>query len=207
MATYTVDNTFTADTTAIASEVNQNFTNVLDALNSFDAANLTGTISLARISDLTATQMASTFFLDEDNMASNSATAVSSQQAIKAYADTKEATIVTQTTANVWGARVTTDSLSATLIKDTVYRAQCDGIVTVYRGQSGGTDSVSAGYSNSSNPPTGTTLAARGTTGLSNKQGGFSMHVRKNDYWTVTMTNVTPAIYWLPFGTGDSVAQ
>lgn len=83
--TYTVTSSFAADTTALASEVNQNFTDVLTALNSFDAANLTGTIALARISDLTATQMASTFFLDEDAMTSNSATAVSSQQAIKAY--------------------------------------------------------------------------------------------------------------------------
>lgn len=87
MATYTVTNSFSADTTAIASEVNQNFTDVLTALNSFDAANLTGTISLARISNLTYTQMSSAFFKDEDDMASNSATAVSSQQALKAYID------------------------------------------------------------------------------------------------------------------------
>ena len=84
--TYTVTTSFSADTTAIASEVNQNFTDILDALNNgFDATNLTGTIALARISDLTATQMASTFFLDQDAMGSNSATAVASQQSIVAY--------------------------------------------------------------------------------------------------------------------------
>jgi hypothetical protein len=77
--------TFTADTTAIASEVNSNFTLAFNALNSFDITNCTGTIDLARISDLTSTQMASTFFLDEDNMASDSATAVASQQSIKAH--------------------------------------------------------------------------------------------------------------------------
>lgn len=83
--TYTVTTSFSADTTAIASEVNQNFTDVLTALNALDAANLTGTIALARISNLTSSQMASTYFKDEDDMASDSATAVSSQQAIKAH--------------------------------------------------------------------------------------------------------------------------
>lgn len=83
--TYSVTTSFSSDTTAIGSEVNQNFTDVLTALNSFDITNTTGTIALARISDLTATQMASTFFKDEDNMASDSATAVASQQSIKAH--------------------------------------------------------------------------------------------------------------------------
>lgn len=86
MATYTVTNTFSANTTAVASQVNQNFTDILTALNAFDAANLTtGTLSVSRIANLTSAQMATTFFLDEDNMASDSATAVASQQSIKAY--------------------------------------------------------------------------------------------------------------------------
>jgi hypothetical protein len=83
--TYTVTTSFSADTTAVASEVNQNFTDVLAALNSFDITNCTGTIALARISSLTSSQMSSAFFKDEDDMASDSATAVSSQQAIKAH--------------------------------------------------------------------------------------------------------------------------
>lgn len=95
--TYTVTTTFSANTTAIASEVNQNFTDVLTALNSFDATNLTGTIALARISDLTSTQMASAFFKDEDDMSSNLDTAVASQQSVKAYADTVAAAAMTPT--------------------------------------------------------------------------------------------------------------
>lgn len=87
MATYTVTTSFSANTTAIASEVNQNFTDVLTALNALDAANLTGTIALARISNLTSSQMAAAFFKDEDDMASNSATAVASQQSLKKYVD------------------------------------------------------------------------------------------------------------------------
>ena len=85
MATYTVTTSFSANTTAIASEVNQNFTDVLTALNALDAANLTGTIALARISNLTSSQMAAAFFKDEDDMASDSATAVASQQSVKAH--------------------------------------------------------------------------------------------------------------------------
>jgi len=84
--TYTVTNTLAVDTTAIASEVNQNFTDVLTALNAFDAANLSsGTVPLARISGLTTTQFAATTFYDEDDMASDSATAMASQQSIKAH--------------------------------------------------------------------------------------------------------------------------
>ncbi len=90
--TYTVTNTFVTSTTAVASEVNQNFTDVLAALNSLDAGNLgSGTITLARISGLTSTQMSASYFLDEDDMSSNSATAVASQQSLKAYVDTQDA--------------------------------------------------------------------------------------------------------------------
>lgn len=86
--TYSVTNTFTADTTAVASEVNANFQNILDAINAFDAANLSsGTLPLARISGLTSTQMSSALFKDEDDMASDSATAVASQQSVKYYVD------------------------------------------------------------------------------------------------------------------------
>jgi hypothetical protein len=57
--TYTVTNDFTADTTAVADDVDQNFTDVLTALNAFDASNLgSGTVPLARISALTVSQIA-----------------------------------------------------------------------------------------------------------------------------------------------------
>jgi len=73
MATYTVTNTFTADTTAVASEVNQNFTDVLTALNAFDASNLaSGTVPLARISGLTVAQLAaSTLVTEAEGIESN----------------------------------------------------------------------------------------------------------------------------------------
>ncbi len=105
MATYTVTNSFSADTTAIASQVNQNFTDVLTALNSFDAANLTGTIAVARISDLTTSQFATNVVDTDDTLAADSDTRLVSQSAVKSYIDTNTVqTVNTQTGAVATGA-------------------------------------------------------------------------------------------------------
>lgn len=71
--TYTVTNSFSADTTAIASQVNANFTDILTAINALNAGNLTsGTIALARISGLTVTQLAAaTLVLESEGIESN----------------------------------------------------------------------------------------------------------------------------------------
>ncbi len=98
MATYTVTNTFVADTTAVASEVNQNFTDVLAALNSFDASNLgSGTVPLARISGLTTTQFAANVVDTDGTLSANSDTRLSSQKAIKTYTDAAPAAQMTPT--------------------------------------------------------------------------------------------------------------
>ncbi len=78
------------DDNILATHINSEVDAILVALNDFDASNCkkSGTsIPLANITNLTSTQMAAAFFKDEDDMASNSATAVSSQQAIKAFVD------------------------------------------------------------------------------------------------------------------------
>ena len=86
--TYTVTNDFTVNTTAVADQVDANFTDILNAINALDAGNLaSGTVALARISGLTSTQCASDFFKDEDSFASASATNVYSGESIKAYVD------------------------------------------------------------------------------------------------------------------------
>jgi hypothetical protein len=89
--TYTVDNTFTAGTTAVASEVNANFTNLLNALNlNLDASNLsTGTIALARISGLTTSQFAANVIDTDDALSADSDTRIASQSATKSYVDGK----------------------------------------------------------------------------------------------------------------------
>ena len=98
MATYTITNTFVADTTAVASEVNQNFTDVLTALNSFDASNLSsGTVPLARISGLTTTQFAANVVDTDGTLAANSDTRLISQKAGKTYIDAAPSAQMTPT--------------------------------------------------------------------------------------------------------------
>ncbi len=78
------------DDTIAATHINSEIDYIIAALNDFDASNCkkSGTsIPLGNITGLTSSQMAAAFFLDENNMASNSATAVSSQQAIKKFVD------------------------------------------------------------------------------------------------------------------------
>ena len=87
--TYSVTNTFAADTSAVATQVNTNFTDVLAALNSFDASNLSsGTLPLARIAGLTTTQFAANVIDTDGTLAANSDTRIASQKAGKTYTDT-----------------------------------------------------------------------------------------------------------------------
>lgn len=84
--TYTVTHTFVADTTAVASEVNQNFTDVLSALNALDASNLSSnTVPLARIAGLTTTQFAANVIDTDDTLAADSDTRIASQSATKTF--------------------------------------------------------------------------------------------------------------------------
>lgn len=139
--TYTVTTTFATDTTAVASQVNQNFTDVLTALNSFNASNLdsTTTVPLTCISGLTSSQCAAAFFKDEDAMTSDSATAVSSQQAIKAYVTTQIDATAGSTTFNP----LTEDSAAGS-----------DGVTRLSNGLriARGTQTVSAGAEDTVSP-------------------------------------------------------
>ena len=86
------------DDTLLAAHINSEIDAILVALNDFDASNCkkSGTsIPLANINNLTSTQMAAAYFKNEPDMASNSATSVSSQQAIKAYVDAAPAAAMT----------------------------------------------------------------------------------------------------------------
>jgi hypothetical protein len=193
MATYTVENSFSADTTAIASQVNQNFTDVLEALNSFDAANLTGTISLARISNLTSTQMSSAFFKDEDDMSSNSATAVSSQQALKAYVDDQVLEL---------GAYTRQDDDSNNMVKAHAYRANQDGFVTAVMDSSGVNQSI-LGYVHTTDDPAGVGIAMGFQTAYATGIGlSIMFPVRSGQYFEITDNSGNePVIYWHPVGT------
>jgi hypothetical protein len=89
---FSVTNDFTAGTDAIASEVNQNFTDIEAELNAFptDGTLKDGAVSTtAKLANgiITTAKFAATAFYDTDAMTENSATACASQQSIKAYVD------------------------------------------------------------------------------------------------------------------------
>ena len=164
------------------------------AVNDGDDDDTPSKVALTISSDGKIVVAESLLFLDEDDMATDSAVQAPTQQSVKAFAEPK---ILTQATAGLFGPRTANDTTPAALVKDVVYLAQCDGTITLYRAHSG-TDSVETGYTDSSNPPT-TVVRARTTSSLTYKQGGFSMQVIKGEYVKLTCNGITPTIYWLTF--------
>lgn len=178
--TYTITNSFTAGTTAVASQVNQNFTDILTAINGLDAANLTSnSVPLARISGLTTTQFAANVVDTDDTLAADSDTRLPSQSAVKDY--------VTNTIAaeldNVFGAW-------ASKTNDTSYLAASDGFVCAL----GGLGEDVTGYTDSSDPPTTVRIWGWANAGA---KDSVTMPVRKSDYWKITGAST---VYWLPIG-------
>ena len=95
---FSTTNDFTAGTNAVASEVNQNFTDIETELNAFptDGTLSDGAVSTtAKLANsiITTAKFASTAFYDTDAMTQDSATACASQQSIKAYVDTSVAAV------------------------------------------------------------------------------------------------------------------
>lgn len=121
----------------------------------------------------------------------------------KAYSDTKEPKLVTQSTASIFGARTNLDSESAALARNIVYKVGSDGEVT-FNSTTGNT-SISV-YTDDNNPPT--TLIMQSYQGGGDERESRSFSVRKNDYWKISASgNPTVSIRWLPIGTGACVKQ
>jgi TolA-binding protein len=78
---------------------------------------------------------------------------------------------------------------------NTVYKAATDGFVVA---TSFTNDNVNlAGYTDSSKPPTTMVIQQTGTTW---DTAGFTMPVRKNDYWKITCFEIQYYhVYWIPF--------
>ena len=186
--TYTVTTSFSADTTAVASEVNQNFTDVLTALNSFDATNLSGTIALARISNLTSSQMAAAFFKDEDDMASDSATAVASQQSVKAFTAAQIAAIIASDV--TMSAYTNKDSENNAMLKSHAYKAATAGFVVGYIFSQFG---FQAYIGTTDNPAGAGFLVQRSFGGVEGQYKPFSFPVAEGEYFELT-TAYTGAI-------------
>lgn len=161
-----------------------------------------GTLDVVGNIDPTTFETTRGGFLDEDAMGSNSANKVASQQSIKAYVDTKEDVIVTQATAGLFGSWTSLDSESNSLVKSEVYKVGSDGVVLVVPAIA---NASLDGYTDGSNPPT--TLRGNCEYAGGVRRSTINMPVRKDDYWKITATDGTPAISWLPFGTGGCVKQ
>lgn len=174
-------NTFTADTTAVASEVNQNFTDVLTALNAFDASNLSsGTVPLTRISGLTVTQLAAaTLVTEAEGIESNdNDTTWPTSAAVKDGYDTAIAAAVPDDDAfGSWLSRS----------NNTEYTAASDGFVCAYNSNT----LVIKGYTPIA------TLRMQNRMNAGTGGSGIMMPVKKNDTWKITGAST---VYWLPIG-------
>ena len=186
MATYTVTNTFVADTTADGPEVSANFTDLLTALNAFDASNLaSGTVPLAHIANLTTSEFAANVVDTDDTLAADSDTRLPSQQAAKGYIDTEGALSLPDD-----------DAFGAWELKSNavVYQADSDGyvIAAVLLPFSTATLSVTT---DSSNPPV--TVRAKNRIKRATYTA-VTVPVKKGDYWITA--NAFRSVYWIPIG-------
>lgn len=76
---------------------------------------------------------------------------------------------------------------------NTIYQAATDGFVVVDGQSVGGTMTF---YTDSSNPPT----TRRGYMSGYGASSTATYPVKKNDYWTATVSGFTPVIWWIPLG-------
>ncbi len=193
--TYSVTTSFTADTTAVASEVNQNFTDVLTALNAYDASNLSsGTVPIARISGLTTTQIAAaTLVIESEGIGSNdNDTTWPTSATVKDYVDVQIATIV-------GGSPTGNDSESNTMLKAHAYLAQTAGFVNAYSSTS--SSNALRGFVGSTTNPAGvgTQVAVSQT---SSQLPSISFFVANGKYFEITLTTQVVTIRWTPLISG-----
>lgn len=158
-------------------------------------ASVGGTLDVTGNIDPTSYETTNGGFKDEDNMASDSASAVSSQQAIKAYVDN-----------HVIGTRATDDDDTNAMIAAHAYLANQDGYVNVaftVAVAQGTACSCRLFVDTDTDPATGGNMVDRyEDTNYhdTNTKGGLgAVPVKSGDYFEVTASNVTVvAIYWTP---------
>ena len=96
-----------------------------------------------------------------------------------------------------FGARTTTDTDSAALVKDTVYQAQCDGYLMV----SGGALKTLLIKADNSSPPT-TTVANGGNYNEDVSDDYLIYPASANEYLKIESSGTPSMIAWKPIGTG-----
>lgn len=178
-----------------------NYAKLIDDINGFIADVIAKAVDLASAQTIAGAKTFTGDTVVPDQSASNNSTKAANTKYVDTALAAKESNIVTQATANLFGSRTTNDTTPATLVKDTVYKAQCDGYLDA---TIGATYSI-RGYTDGSNPPT--TIVQVNASGAGQWGSSVSVKVNKDDYVKITVSGGTPTIYWLPYGTGGLVAQ
>ncbi len=130
----------------------------------------------------------------------------SAKLATTEYADRKEATLVTQATASIFGTRTFNNTVAGALVHTTIYQSQCDGFLTISRLGDVGDEFTVYIEQGDSSPDIVVALVEMNA----NQQNAFTVPIRKDDYVQVALTSGSSAITYMsfvPIGTGGLVAQ
>ena len=167
---------------------------VTGAVTASSTVAITSTLDVTGNIDPTSYETTNGGFLDEDSMSSDSATAVASQQSIKAYVATQK-----QDMNDIFGERTTKDSGgSDDLAKTEIYKVTSDGVLTVYDDDSDNAIYVYAEEDDS----TPDVIRGIGPYVGSTHSSMAVVHIKKDEYFQVSCaTNVT-RIEWMAIGDG-----
>jgi hypothetical protein len=181
--TYVVTHTFSDGNYALADKVNENFSDILAAINSYNAGNLfENSVPLARIADLTTLNFTAATIDTDDTLGANSDTVLATQSATRSYINNRLA------------GELPDDDAFGTIVGGlsdaTVYQAASDGFLVAVAVTSG----LVQVWSDAANPPT---VLRAIDYGVSSQAGTLTIPVRKNHYWK---TDGADAIYWYPVG-------
>jgi hypothetical protein len=162
--------------------------------NGSSAITTTGTVTFGNISDGTIT---ATGFVDEDNMSSNSATLIPTQQSVKAYVDTVAGTANNVTGLTATGAELNTVAdFSAVSVDTSTAIANNDALLVFDNGNNIGyrdVDLLDTYFSGTTKTLTNKTLTSPVVTGMHLDDSGFSVEGSSADgnETTVSFTNPT----------------
>jgi hypothetical protein len=156
--------------------------------------------------------------LDEDNMASDSATALATQQSIKAYTDTKVAAVITRGTAvaTTSGTSVDFTSLPTGIKRITVmFNGVSTNGTSVVQVQLGNGSFVTSGYFSVASGFASSVVSTNHTSGIAtgdsstaamNRYGNVYLTTLGSNIWTATGLLASPAIGQHLFSGGLSLA-
>ena len=162
--------------------------------NGSSAITTTGTVTFGNISDGTIT---ATAFVDEDNMSSNSATLIPTQQSVKAYVDSVAGTSNNVTGLNATGAELNTVAdFSAVSVDTSTAIANNDALLVFDNGNEIGyrdVDLLDTYFSGTTKTLTNKTLTSPIVTGMHLNDSGFTVEGSGADgnETTVAFTNPT----------------